>query len=308
MTQDHVDSYPPTKNINLGWPSPPMNPLLYTDVDPTVDFLTDADLEKELSLYANATFTFDMPPLLDMTRKKIDACPNTNLSTYKQQKAHPISHRHSNIPLTLDIALAIARNNGCPNDHDSSTVSSPYDYQQHQQQQYFTPLPSLPGSPTHDDPGQPHLVTYTMLSPTEPPSHPSLQPPQENYPMYETNLNQMHQSVSTNDAWMTMTRQESSKPTKRRRRTQSSPAKQSPPTEQHHLEVTADMVRLDKRRRNTAASARFRIKKKIREQTLQQTACEMTEKARFFENKVHELEREIKWLKDLLMAKNGCPC
>jgi hypothetical protein len=102
--------------------------------------------------------------------------------------------------------------------------------------------------------------------------------------------------------------------TPKRRRTRSTPAQQlrlltpdlDPPYEEE--EVTADMIRLDKRRRNTAASARFRIKKKMREQTLQRTACEMTEKARFFENKVHELEREIKWLKDLLVAKNDFPC
>ncbi|ORZ22598.1 hypothetical protein BCR42DRAFT_287630, partial [Absidia repens] len=61
----------------------------------------------------------------------------------------------------------------------------------------------------------------------------------------------------------------------------------------------------DKRRRNTAASARFRIKKKMREQSLQRTACEMTEKAKVLENRVHELEREVKWLKDLVVAKNG---
>jgi hypothetical protein len=60
----------------------------------------------------------------------------------------------------------------------------------------------------------------------------------------------------------------------------------------------------DKRRRNTAASARFRIKKKMREQALQNTACEMTEKAQRMEQRVHELEREIKWLKALVVEKN----
>jgi GTPase Era involved in 16S rRNA processing len=59
----------------------------------------------------------------------------------------------------------------------------------------------------------------------------------------------------------------------------------------------------DKRRRNTAASARFRVKKKLREQALQQTANEMTEKAKAFENRVHELEREVKWLKALIVEK-----
>lgn len=60
----------------------------------------------------------------------------------------------------------------------------------------------------------------------------------------------------------------------------------------------------DKRRRNTAASARFRIKKKMREQALQNTACEMTDKAQRMEQRVHELEREIKWLKALVVEKS----
>lgn len=63
------------------------------------------------------------------------------------------------------------------------------------------------------------------------------------------------------------------------------------------------LTKEDKRRRNTAASARFRVKKKLREQALQQTANEMTEKAKAFENRVHELEREVKWLKALIVEK-----
>jgi len=60
----------------------------------------------------------------------------------------------------------------------------------------------------------------------------------------------------------------------------------------------------DKRRRNTAASARFRIKKKQREQALEKTAKEMTDKASMLETKVHQLEMENKWLKSLITEKN----
>jgi len=60
----------------------------------------------------------------------------------------------------------------------------------------------------------------------------------------------------------------------------------------------------DKRRRNTAASARFRIKKKQREQALEKSAKEMTEKVTALENKVSQLETENKWLKNLLVEKN----
>jgi hypothetical protein len=60
----------------------------------------------------------------------------------------------------------------------------------------------------------------------------------------------------------------------------------------------------DKRRRNTAASARFRIKKKQREQALEASAKEMTDKAHRLETKVHQLELENKWLKSLITEKN----
>lgn len=60
----------------------------------------------------------------------------------------------------------------------------------------------------------------------------------------------------------------------------------------------------DKRRRNTAASARFRIKKKQREQALEKTAKEMTDKVGVLENRVQQLETENKWLKGLITEKN----
>ncbi|RDA93822.1 hypothetical protein CP533_6344 [Ophiocordyceps camponoti-saundersi (nom. inval.)] len=60
----------------------------------------------------------------------------------------------------------------------------------------------------------------------------------------------------------------------------------------------------DKRRRNTAASARFRIKKKQREQALEKSAKEMTEKISTLESRVVQLETENKWLKNLLVEKN----
>ncbi|KIW05271.1 uncharacterized protein PV09_03803 [Verruconis gallopava] len=74
------------------------------------------------------------------------------------------------------------------------------------------------------------------------------------------------------------------------------------------LALTADeSARLaaeeDKRRRNTAASARFRVKKKQREQALEKTAKEMTEKAAMLETKVQQLEMENKWLKGLITER-----
>lgn len=62
---------------------------------------------------------------------------------------------------------------------------------------------------------------------------------------------------------------------------------------------------LDKRRRNTAASARFRAKKKQREQLLEKTAKEMTEKAETLERRVKEYEMELKWLRQLVTDRDG---
>jgi hypothetical protein len=61
----------------------------------------------------------------------------------------------------------------------------------------------------------------------------------------------------------------------------------------------------DKRRRNTAASARFRIKKKQREQALERTVKEASDKNAVLEARVSQLELENGWLKNLITEKNS---
>lgn len=61
----------------------------------------------------------------------------------------------------------------------------------------------------------------------------------------------------------------------------------------------------DKRRRNTAASARFRVKKKQREQTLECTVKEVNDKNAALEAKIDQLEMENQWLKNLITEKNA---
>ncbi|KAK9478545.1 hypothetical protein V1514DRAFT_60885 [Lipomyces japonicus] len=72
--------------------------------------------------------------------------------------------------------------------------------------------------------------------------------------------------------------------------------------------ATDDASRLaaeeDKRRRNTAASARFRIKKKQREQQMERTAKDLQDKVQSLEAKIMQLEMENKWLKNLVVEKN----
>lgn len=61
----------------------------------------------------------------------------------------------------------------------------------------------------------------------------------------------------------------------------------------------------DKRRRNTAASARFRVKKKQREQALEQTAKELESKNGQLEQRIAQLETENEWLRGIVVEKNG---
>ncbi|RAL16505.1 putative bZIP transcription factor (MetR) [Aspergillus homomorphus CBS 101889] len=70
-------------------------------------------------------------------------------------------------------------------------------------------------------------------------------------------------------------------------------------------EVARIAAEEDKRRRNTAASARFRVKKKMREQALEKTVKETTEKNTALEARVTALELENQWLKNLITEKNG---
>ncbi|OQO02957.1 hypothetical protein B0A48_11240 [Cryoendolithus antarcticus] len=69
-------------------------------------------------------------------------------------------------------------------------------------------------------------------------------------------------------------------------------------------EQSRNVAEEDKRRRNTAASARFRVKKKQREQALEKQTKEMTEKVSSLEGKVQQLEMENKWLKGLITEKS----
>ena len=61
----------------------------------------------------------------------------------------------------------------------------------------------------------------------------------------------------------------------------------------------------DKRRRNTAASARFRVKKKQREQALEQKTQELEKAKQALEQRVGQLETENEWLRGLVVEKNG---
>jgi hypothetical protein len=76
------------------------------------------------------------------------------------------------------------------------------------------------------------------------------------------------------------------------------------PTGENYEDASRVAAEEDKRRRNTAASARFRVKKKQREQALEKSAKEMSDKVAALEGRINQLETENKWLKNLVTEKN----
>ncbi|KAF3007568.1 hypothetical protein E8E13_007208 [Curvularia kusanoi] len=77
-------------------------------------------------------------------------------------------------------------------------------------------------------------------------------------------------------------------------------------TPHHNIDEAArGAAEEDKRRRNTAASARFRVKKKQREQALEKTAKEMSDRVQQLEARIGQLETENTWLKSLITEKSA---
>jgi uncharacterized small protein (DUF1192 family) len=74
---------------------------------------------------------------------------------------------------------------------------------------------------------------------------------------------------------------------------------------QHLDEQARVAAEEDKRRRNTAASARFRVKKKQREQALEKTAKDMSDRVQQLEARIGQLETENAWLKGLITEKSA---
>jgi septin family protein len=88
---------------------------------------------------------------------------------------------------------------------------------------------------------------------------------------------------------------------KRRKVDASSSEQMEPDTPSNMDDGARAAAEEDKRRRNTLASARFRAKKKMREQALEKDHKEMAAKIEKMENRIKELELENKWLRGLVV-------
>lgn len=105
--------------------------------------------------------------------------------------------------------------------------------------------------------------------------------------------------VSTHGTTITASEEPPAKRVRARKASISSPEAMSP--DGHPVVAAAE----DKRRRNTAASARFRLKKKEREAALEGKAKELEARVNELERECEGLRRENGWLKGLVVGVTG---
>jgi len=113
---------------------------------------------------------------------------------------------------------------------------------------------------------------------------------------------QQHQSAASSTSSTPKTSQEDYPPAKRARARRSSVSTVDSPQDEAANGVSAAE---DKRRRNTAASARFRLKKKEREAALESKAKELEGRVNELERECEGLRRENGWLKGLVVGVTG---
>ncbi|EFQ98814.1 regulatory protein Cys-3 [Nannizzia gypsea CBS 118893] len=161
----------------------------------------------------------------------------------------------------------------------------------------------------------PYFQPQPQTVPVQSTTYPSAQPLPANTPLPQSSpiyqqqqQQQQHQQQQQQQHQRLQSQPQLQAPPPQPAVTQSQPAT-VPSKRKSDATTTSEADRLaqeeDKRRRNTAASARFRIKKKEREKNLEKTVKEVTSKNTALESRVSQLEMENRWLRNLIVEKNG---
>ncbi|KAL4067633.1 hypothetical protein J3A83DRAFT_3697133 [Scleroderma citrinum] len=260
------------------------------------------DFSAHLDLWTNLTFDTTDDPLVHqrIRRKSSDdhdddnaSPPPLDLPTHNSQdNAVQPTQADSNSPaLPFDINTLLTTFGVNPFLVQPTPPSPPH----HQQQQQSVP-PPLPLPLTN----MPSLAQLFALhtaqggSPNIPPPPPPVIPAQ---PLTSASASPAPSAASTS----------TSQPTAKRARTH----KAASPSDTSDLSAAQDpaspgpTAAEDKRRRNTAASARFRLKKKEREAALERRAKELEDRVMELERECEGLRRENGWLKGLVVGVTG---
>jgi hypothetical protein len=224
------------------------------------------NLDAELSLFTNTEF-FDFDNLGDLNLPSFDAVNEDSAKTTDQQHGGPAAHNP-------DMEFLDLLRDGFGNMPDFSAANlNSINSQFPAQDTQFSTIPSIP-SGLSNAPFNANPTPSQSSSSAASPAGPATSPIAAQAPSATTAAGP------------------------KRKNTQ----KPAPMSVEEAARIAAEE---DKRRRNTAASARFRVKKKLREQALEKTVKETTEKNAALEARVTALELENQWLKNLITEKNG---
>ncbi|KAH1889367.1 hypothetical protein KXX08_003334 [Aspergillus fumigatus] len=224
------------------------------------------NLDAELSLLTNTEF-FDFDNLGDLNLPSFDAVNEDSAKTTDQQHGGPAAHNP-------DMEFLDLLGDGFGNMPDFSAANlNSINSQFPAQDTQFSTIPSIP-SGLSNAPFNANPTPSQSSSSAASPAGPATSPIAAQAPSATTAAGP------------------------KRKNTQ----KPAPMSVEEAARIAAEE---DKRRRNTAASARFRVKKKLREQALEKTVKETTEKNAALEARVTALELENQWLKNLITEKNG---
>ncbi|KII93718.1 hypothetical protein PLICRDRAFT_35940 [Plicaturopsis crispa FD-325 SS-3] len=172
----------------------------------------------------------------------------------------------------------------------------PTDFPQNYQSQDARNLPPLPPLPF-------------SWPPTLPPPHNLFQPPPNADPRHNPQMGYPYAGgqfrlpslppINTSNEMPRAGPSFTPSPSTRRNSASTPPTTEAPEQMEAERQGSAE----DKRRRNTAASARFRIKKKHRTLDLERSVSDLTGRAEELEREAAELRRENGWLKEIVMLK-----
>ncbi|KAI8882071.1 hypothetical protein K501DRAFT_324149 [Backusella circina FSU 941] len=248
---------------------------------------SDKDVADELDLWSNAKFTFDVKPgvgIFDEEKTKTNSPVEASACQFNNVGLDPVTY-------------------------DTLVNYLDYELPRQQQEQFdASPAPIAPSPPVVSTPTMtptaptPKRIQPRPLAPALAPATPVsrqvlLPKPPVLDPVALASLLSQAAALAAASTQSTASSSVASSPVVKKIQAK------RPREETPALDLDDQVPDEDKRRRNTAASARFRVKKKMREQAMEESVREMSLKSDHLQNRVESLESEIKFLRSLLLEK-----
>ncbi|KAI0784735.1 hypothetical protein C8Q75DRAFT_778705 [Abortiporus biennis] len=294
------------QGLNIVHPPTPQNPYL-SDQD-LLSVQHFPDLTAQLDLWTNLNFQSDEPLSAprdgDEKRKGDKDGERYSGPEDELQDIGKVAEAHAHENVVTGTVLPPNNNQSIPNFHniplqpplDIASILAGFGIDPFQ-----VPPPPVQNAPS-PSPSLAQLLSYHAAS--------SMRSPQSTVPSTPQTSSPQESSISSSSP-VTSTVVPPPKRARTARNSISAPSEQSSPESplspdsDEKFSGTPLNAAEDKRRRNTAASARFRLKKKEREAALEKKAKELEVRVSELEKECEALRRENGWLKGLVVGVTG---